>query len=166
MTAQSPEHFTCAHPALELGDWALHGLIRGEPAGENHGWGTGERVARFTPRHAPYRTSSNWKGYHEHYHLQEDGRLALLTITYDEDRSTLRVDEVLGGDFDAVLKSAFFGPRLYVPFRGGVLVSDRTAWKHERYEGRSPREKKLYPGCHPDFPDAAKLSHEVFPGDR
>jgi hypothetical protein len=107
--------------------------------------------------------TANRKGYLETYVTRKNGSLLLECIKYDDDGSTERIDEAVQGDFYLVLKSDFRGPRLYVPFREGMIVLSREAWKHERYTGPSPVESEIQPGCHPDFPRRAKLWYELFP---
>lgn len=160
MTAQQSEHFTTEYTALNLGEWHVFGIIRGEPTKENRGWGEGPAF-KSEPGEAPTVKTSNWKGYTCHFHLRRDGRMNLDFFEYD-DRSLLPriVDELIEGDFYLVLKSDFFGPRLYIPFRGGTIQSDRTLWLHEDYIGDSPTSTELRPGCHPDFPRKARLWHQ------
>jgi hypothetical protein len=70
--------------------------------------------------------------------LQPDGRLRLAVLEYMLSPSEWQkqevgwqkqeVDELLGGDFWAVLKPGFFGRRTYVPFRHGVVAEDHDQW--------------------------------------
>lgn len=159
MTAQSPEQLKNKHPDFEMGDWRVYSIIRGTPTLENHGWGDRDEQGRLVPvyRADPGDPStqytSNWKGYTRVLRLGPDGRLTLLRFKYDDPKLKPRVvNEVLEGDFYIVLKTEFFGPRLYVPFRDGVLVMDRDAWLHEREAENSPLMAGICPGCHPDFP--------------
>ena len=75
-------------------------------------------------------------------------------------RPTRIVNEALEGNFYVVLKALFNGPRLYVPFRNGVLVLDRSAWLHEAYTGPSPVSTELRPGCDPSYPENPRLWYE------
>lgn len=142
MTAQAPERFDSQHgdfvqqpPANHAftirgvpGTWYLHGVIRGVPAIDNHGWGTG-KAYKADPGKPRAFDSANWKGYAELFQLTAAGRLVLLGFKYDyEPERQHLVNETLEGDFFMVLKQSFFAPRLYVPFRDAVLVTDRAAW--------------------------------------
>jgi hypothetical protein len=165
MTAQTSEILESDHPSFRLGEWRVYGVIRGEPSRENHGWGTGKPY-QAEAGHPSATNTANWKGYTEVFRLAREGRLVLLRFDYDEPSTPTRiVNETLVGDFYLVLKSNFEGPRLYVRFQGGVLA-DRGTWKHEQYTGASPIATELRAGCHPSFPRAAPLWHEIeFPPD-
>ena len=164
MTSQSSETLENEHPDFRPGVWELFAVIRGEPTKDNHGWGDRAadgslvRVSRADPGNAEAESSSNWKGYAEAYRLGRDGRLTLLRFDYDAPSRPPRiVNETLEGDFYVVLKALFNGPRLYVPFRNGVLVLDRGHWLHEAYTGPSPVSTELRAGCDPSYPENPKL---------
>jgi hypothetical protein len=162
MTSQTSEDLRIDHPDFDPGDWALFGIIRGEPAKENYGWGSREDVYQADPGQPPTTMTANWKGYTEEWRITEEGRLVLVAFDYD-DRAWKRreVNETITGDFYLVLKSDFEGPRIYVPFRDGVIVLDRARWLHEAYYGASPVDTELRPGCHPDFPKTARLWYQL-----
>jgi hypothetical protein len=167
LTAQSSEILENEHSDFRPGAWRLFAVIRGAPTKDNHGWGDRApdgslaRVYRADPGEAESVSSANWKGYTEAYRLGRDGRLTLLRFDYDESsRPTRIVNETLEGDFFVVLKALFNGPRLYVPFREGVLVLDRSAWLHEAYTGPSPVSTELRPGCDPSYPENPRLWYE------
>jgi len=163
VTTQSSERLESEYPFLDLGVWRVFGVIRGEPCRENHGWGEQGPAYHATPGEARWVTTANWKGYTEIWRLTCDGRLELVAFEYDDPARSERhrdVNETLEGDFYLVLKSVFQGPRLYLPFRNGVLVVDRRTWKHEAYFDNSPVAMELRSGVHPDFPDAARLWYE------
>ena len=163
MTAQASESLVCDYPFLDFGEWRLFGVIRGEPSEANHGWGDRVAVYRAEPGPAETMTTANWKGYTERWQLTRDGHLVLLGFEYDDDEREEQVRDVgeqIEGQFYLVLKSEFEGPRLYVAFRDGVLVADRSAWKHEEYVGNSPIATELRSGGHPDFPRRAKLWYQ------
>lgn len=164
MTTQVSEDFRSEYPFLDFGVWRVFGVIRGEPSEENYGWGDRERpVYAAVPGPAETMTTGNWKGFVERWLLSEAGRLILVGFEYDdfEREDRIRdVHETLEGDFYLVLKSEFEGPRLYIPFRDGVLVTDRARWKHEDYVGPSPIAAELRAGPHPQFPRPARLWYE------
>jgi len=110
-------------------------------------------------------STANRKGFTEFWYLTQAGPLVLHRFDYDVPGIPSReVNETLTGDFYIVLKSAPMGPRLYVPFREGFIVLDRSAWLHEAYTGLGEKELRL--GCSPEFPERALLSHEIdFPPD-
>jgi hypothetical protein len=69
--------------------------------------------------------------------LDPNGELQLASYQYvpAPKNPPLEVHETLTGDFWLVLKRHFFGPRVYVPFRGGRIVEDATAWVREPSTG-------------------------------
>lgn len=167
MTSQSSEKLENEHPSFDMGVWSVFATIRGEPAKENHGWGSrlpsGERMKVYAsePGEAEVVTTGNWSGFHEVYRLAADGSLTLVRFEYDaRDVPPRVVDERLTGDFYLVMKAAFEGPRLYVPFRAGLLVTERDAWLHEDYIGNSPIATELRRGVHPAFPGRPRLWYE------
>jgi hypothetical protein len=163
MTSQSSEQLTNEHPSFRLGDWAVFGLIRGEPSRENHGWGDREaRVYRAVPVEPEAMSSGNWKGYTEIYRLTADGHLVLVRFDFaDGERPPQLANEPLVGALYLVVKSTFNGPRMYIPFRDGTIVLERAEWLHEAYVGNSPVQTELRRGCHPDFPGAARLWYQL-----
>lgn len=165
MTEPKSEQLFNAHHGLHLGVWSLYGVIRGEPAPSNHGWGDHSRVYAADPGKPPWFSTANRKGFTEFWYLTQAGSLVLHRFDYDVPGIPSReVNETLTGDFYIVLKSAPMGPRLYVPFRDGFIVLDRSAWLHEAYTGLGEKELRL--GCSPEFPERALLSHEIdFPPD-
>ena len=162
MTSQSSEQLTNEHPTFRLGEWAVFGLIRGEPSRENHGWGDREaRVHQAIPVQPRAVSSANWKGYTEIFRLTRAGQLVLERFDFaDYERPPQLANETLTGDFYLVIKSTFKGPRLYIPFRDGTIVLDRAEWLHEAYVGNSPVATELRRGCHPEFPGTARLWYE------
>jgi len=163
MTTQRSEDFVNDFPRLALGEWRVFAVIRGTPAPENHGWGDREaRVYRATPKDVPPRTTANWKGYVERWHLKPDGALHLDAIVYDDEKiPPLLANERIEGDFHLVVKSEFEGPRQYIPFVASQIVLDEARWLHEQYVGPSPVKTELRAGKHPDFPRAARLWYEM-----
>ena len=162
MTTQTSEDLRIDLPGFDPGDWRLFGVIRGEPSEDNHGWGSREPLHQADPGSPETQSTANWKGYTEEWRLTDQGRLVLVAFTYDDPAWPRReVNETISGDFFLVLKSGFEGPRVYVPFRDGILVRDHADWLHEAYIGPSPIETELRPGCHPDFPRVARLWYQL-----
>lgn len=162
MTAQIPESFVNEHPSLAFGEWHVYGVIRGTPSEENGGWGDRRPVHRAVPREVPAMTTANWKGFVERWRLTREGALVLDAIVYsDSSIPPLVTNERIEGDFFLVLKSAFEGPRQYVPFSASRVVVDPSSWMHEAYVGASPSATELRRGRHPDFPRRARLWYEV-----
>lgn len=165
MTDQIPHGLTVEHPGLEIGDWRLYAVIRGDPAKENHGWGNGDNVEREIADPGKPKledaVSANWAGYMTDYRLRADGRLVLDRYRYFGERRTKEIARAVSGEFWMVLKSAFEGPRMYIPFYDGVIELNRAAWEHEECTG--PSAHKFSPGAHPQFPARALLPHEIFP---
>lgn len=165
MTAQVSEVLANEHPDFQPGEWCIYGIIRGTPTEENYGWGDPDaeghrpKVYQADPGNPPSRMSSNWKGYIEVFRLGPDGRMTLIGFHYDDPEiSPLIVNEQLEGDFYLVLKADFEGPRLYVPFRDGLLVLDRSAWLHE--DGSLTVDSEIRSGCHPDYPGMPRPRYE------
>lgn len=160
MTAPSPEQFKSDHPDVDVEWWPAVAVIRGSPTKENHGWGEGTAYSA-NPGEAPMVRTSNWKGYRECYSLSSAGVLTLDAFKYDDRNIPPRiVNERIQGDFYVVLRSRQ-GPRQYVTFQGGQLVTDRRYWLHEAYVGPSPLATELRHGPHPDYPEAAALWYEL-----
>lgn len=137
MTAQLPDHLESLHRGCDLTGLHLHGVCCGDPT-TNHGWGEPYVFAR--PPRPPAeagRCSALWRGYVASFRLYPDGRLALVRYTYpafDEDGAPdpfEALHEELTGDFWLVMKEQFHGPRTYVPFVRGRVVTDRRRWLHE-----------------------------------
>lgn len=152
MTDQISEKLEC--DVLDLGAWRLYGVIRGEPSAENHGWGDNKRVYLADPGEVDSETTctANYKGFQEHWRLSPEGRLVLVAFEYGPLTSKpriRRIGETIHGDFYLVLKSQFEGPRMYVAFRDGLLVTDRGAWKHEHYPDPQRFTAEIRPGPHP-----------------
>ena len=162
MTTQKSEVLINEYPGLALGAWFVHGVIRGEPAAENHGWGDRSQVYAADPGSPAVVTTGNWKGFTAVYRLTRAGQLVLHRFDYDDATIPSQdVDELLIGNLYVVLKSHPMGPRLYLPFRDGTVVLDPSAWLHEVYTGPSPVETELRQGCSPEFPGRSLLWHEI-----
>jgi hypothetical protein len=156
VTEQLPHTLTVDDPAIDFGTWSLYGVIRGVPTRENSGWGDGTAYAA-DPGSPPAGATCNWAGFVPAFRITRDDALVLERFEYwSPDWPDKQVNETLDGDFYLVLLARFFGPRLYVPFRGGRIVLDRAAWLHETDEGAKSEYRA---GCHPDFPAMPRWAH-------
>lgn len=142
MTAQHPDWLTIDLPGFTLGAWQVFGVVRNVLT----------RGAEWVPAYhsdpgkPPSLTSANWKGFTALYRLTREKRLLLEWFEYDHpDWSPRYVNETLEGSFFLVLVPDFFGVRLYVPFREGVLC-EPSEWRYEAKRG------EFQAGCYPEFP--------------
>ena len=132
MTAQIADRLINASPDLDLPGYQLFGIFTGEPASEH---GTIEPY-RFTSKATPDPRMCNTavaRGYISLYRLNSSGRLTLNGFAYlpHNGRAPDLVHEELTGDFWLLLRQSFFGDSIYVPFRDGILASDRSQWRHQ-----------------------------------
>ena len=82
------------------------------------------------------RVSANWKGYIRTLKLDHDGFLFLWSLgaanppDYEENEPLEQIE----GDFWLIFGESFFAPKVYVPFRHGKIVPDKSRWFQDGYE--------------------------------
>lgn len=129
MTVQAPERLLSEKPEIDFGSLSLYAIIVGDIR-KNHGWG--DPYPFDMPPVVPPGgiCSALWRGYVATFRLRPDGCIELKRYDYPNSRPRFGVDvlEVLKGDFWLIMKAEFFGPRVYVPFVAGQIVSDDKKW--------------------------------------
>ena len=136
MTNQRSDKLVNECSSVALGDLKPYAVAAGDIR-TNHGWGN--RYAFKTaasPSQNADRVTSLWRGYVSVYRLCSEGRLVLEKFEYpfEKNRKPDVVNELLEGDFFLVMKSQFRGPRTYIPFKMGVVISDKDKWVVEQIE--------------------------------
>ena len=128
VTAQSPDTLVVEHPNVALEGMSLYGVIRGDIR-VNDGWGERYPVRGEPDRFFGAKCTALWRGSVATYRLSPSGRLELVAYEYPfSDHPSTDVREHLEGDFWLVLKKHYDGPRMYVPFRDGVVGADPSLW--------------------------------------
>ncbi len=136
MTAQCPEHLQNHCEAVDFGELALYRVVTGDIE-SNHGWGTpypfrnppSEPIPSSAPSCLRFDTALH-RRYTAEYELANDGTITLVAYRYPltDGEPRVEVREHLVGDFWLVMKSWFYGERVYVPFRSGSIVTDEKCW--------------------------------------
>lgn len=115
--------------SLNIGEYRnLYGIFTGDP--HNVGSLT-SYLCKSKPNPEKLRVfTACWKGHVRTFELTPSGNLYLKVFAYptlvDVEPSIQpdNVDEKIEGDFWLQFRSDFFGNQLFVPFRGGSVVSD------------------------------------------
>ena len=133
MTNQRSDELTNECTSLALDDLRPFGVVTGDVRSKD---GRGSKYA-FKSAASPAekgRVSGLWRGYISVYRLRADGRLILERYEYpfEDNRQPDVVNELLEGDFFLVMKRRFKGPRTYIPFKSGVVVSHKDEWHAEK----------------------------------
>lgn len=83
--------------------------------------------------------SALWRGYVATYTLKKNGELFLTKLSYPElfDRANIQtreknVLEKIEGNFHLEFRENFFGKRLKIPFKNGLIVLDKSQWLYEK----------------------------------
>jgi hypothetical protein len=165
MTAQAPDALINEHPRVRLHGLHLYGVVRGDIT-TNHGWGDSYVFAtQPAPDELPVRATHLMKGYTARFRLGFDGGIVLEDYQYPSPSFRRwqhhAVGERLTGDFWLVLKPAFLGQRVYVPFRDGRIVEARTAWVIEPYQAGVMRGPRIDLDDLDAFMDAAEASERA-----
>lgn len=129
MTAQTPDRLVNARPDLDLAGYHLFGVITEDPT-SRHG-----RPYPFKSQATPdarMASTAVARGYISLFRLNSAGRLILKGFAYlpHKGRAPDMLDEELEGDFWLVFRQSFFGDSLHLSFRNGIVVSDRSQWRH------------------------------------
>lgn len=134
MTAQIPEKFTNRVPSVDFSGYELFSICVSDPADYKNYKGY-----PFKQKGDPDKCitcSSCWRGYVSVYELTSAGEIVLIKFEYPYGRTPREPDdasEVLKGDFWLQFRTEFFGDKLFVPFKNGMLVTDKNEWiKFER----------------------------------
>jgi hypothetical protein len=139
MTAQRAENLLNEHPRLRLDGLKLYAIIRGDPR-DNYGWG--EKFEFPVPPSPPANRavcSAWWRGYVATFRLNADGTLDHVRYEYSvsiDNWVSQEVNARLTGDFWLRMAPTFFGPKTFIPFRGGRIVEDRDEWYDEPERGK------------------------------
>jgi hypothetical protein len=128
MTAQAPEKLTNDYPGLDFAGLKLYRVITEFSSSERRGKPYPFRHRAKEPSGTV--STAMWRGHIACYRLTAEGRLQLEGFEYPprDDVAGERVSETLQGEFWLVLGDSFFGSRTYVPFRNGIVVTDRAQW--------------------------------------
>ena len=134
MTTQSPEKLINDCPDIDFGQLKLYGIVTGDVV-DPYQNGKYPLENPPDPPGDQKTFSALWRGYIAHYRLDHDGRLTLESYTYPNSHSLGRknrtvVNERLLGDFWLVMRRAFKSPSTYVPFRDGLIITDRSQWRN------------------------------------
>jgi hypothetical protein len=154
MTAQRSAVLINQHPDFDLGAWRVFFLVRGQISAQAY---QPERVTfAADPVDATPRSTANRRGYRCVFRLEASGALFLQSYRYDRPRGSKLTrqrtfHEPIEGDFFMVTRPFFFGPSVFVPFRGGQLVIDRDDWWHEHGEAPTSWSPEIRGGCAADF---------------
>jgi hypothetical protein len=129
MTAQTPDRLVNAHADLDLAGYHLFGVVIEDPT-SRHG-----KPYPFKSKATPdarMASTAIARGYISLFRLNAAGRLTLKGFAYltQKGRAPDMLDEELEGDFWLVFRQTFFGDSVYLPFRNGIVVSDRSQWRH------------------------------------
>lgn len=130
MTAQAPDRLESKYEHIDFGELALYAIVQGDVS-LNHGWGV-----RFTFEAKPIFpedcgiSSGLWHGYISEFSIDRNGRLTLDSFLFPTAPGKPRqlVGEKVEGDFWLVMKSDFFGDRVYIPFKDGGVIADESKW--------------------------------------
>jgi Bacterial RNA polymerase, alpha chain C terminal domain len=147
VSAQVPDVLINEHPRLRLDGLKLYAVIRGD-IHLNYGWGDRyEFLHQPDPSLTTGRATNLIRGYVAKFRLEPDGGLVLEEYQFPSGSfrpwGRQPVAERLTGDFWIVLKPAFFGQRVYVPFCDGRIVEERGAWVIEPYDAPRMRESRI-----------------------
>lgn len=77
------------------------------------------------------RCTSLWRGFIATLHLYRNGSLELVRFEFPYSSAKPKpqfVNERFTGDFSVLFRPFFSGPNTIVPFRSGVILSDRSEW--------------------------------------
>jgi hypothetical protein len=148
MTAQKADVLINEHASFDVGAWFVFGIFRGDPSSSLTLW---THVGLPDPIDATRTSTTNHKGFVRVYRLTSSGRLVLERYKYDRERKSdlprqRTFYHEIRGEFYFDLRPVFFGPTVFVPFREGVVVVDRSRWWH-----RPQRSPIAHPGCVDDF---------------
>ncbi len=132
MTAQLADRLINTCPDLDLPGYQLFGVFTGTPNSEHEKLKPYRFEAKATPDPRIVSTAVG-RGYISLYRLNSSGRLTLNGFAYlpHKGRAPDLVHEELIGDFWMLFRVSFFGDGVFVPFRNGVLVKDRSQWRHQ-----------------------------------
>ncbi|KQZ45198.1 hypothetical protein [Duganella sp. Root1480D1] len=132
MTAQVADRLINACLELDLPGYQLFGVFTGVPNSEHEKLGPYCFKAKATPDPRIVSTAVA-RGYVSLYRLNSSGRLTLNGFAYlpHKGRAPDLVHEEVIGDFWLLFRMSFFGEGVFVPFRNGVLVKDRSQWRHQ-----------------------------------
>ena len=126
MTAQRCEELICKYEQIHLEGLHLYAVVTGSPSFGN------QQIYQFStiPRATTLKCSALWRGYVGHYLLDESGHFYLKGFEYPFGKHDLcdLANEKILGDFYLVFAENFYGDRIYVPFRDGVIISDESHW--------------------------------------
>ncbi|MDN3523083.1 hypothetical protein [Halomonas ramblicola] len=128
MTAQIPEKLINNKGGVEFGAYKLFSIFIGEPSGYKN-----RKAYPFKQKGKPQERAfctACWRGYVSVYELKASGELYLVKFEYPfSSRKPDAANEVLEGDFWIELRAEFFGDTMFVPFRNGKIVNDRSKWR-------------------------------------
>ncbi len=132
MTAQVADRLINACPELDLPGYQLFGVFTGAPNSKHEKIEPYRFESKATPDPRIVSTAVA-RGYISLYRLNSAGRLMLNGFAYlpHKGRAPDLVHEELIGDFWLLFRLSFFGEGVFVPFRNGVIVSDRSQWQHQ-----------------------------------
>lgn len=136
MTAQTPDRLVNAHPDVDLTGYQLFGVVTEDPTSQHRQPYPFKSKATPDARMA---STAVARGYISLFRLNSTGRLSLKGFAYlpHKGRAPDMLDEELEGDFWLVFRQTFFGDSVYLPFRNGIVVSDRSQWSHVPSPGNS-----------------------------
>ena len=145
----------------------MYGVITGVITGDinaNYGWGN-----RYPFKTQPLIPDDNkvcsalWRGYIAEFTLTPEGPLTLDAYYFPFRTTKPRqlVNERLSGDFWLLMKSAFAGNRVYVPFRTGIIVINENNWA---IEGNDSLESLKHPEPERFEPKNIPIEEPVFIG--
>lgn len=135
MTVQISEEFECKDSNVDFESLRLYAIVTGD-IHWNGGWGE-EYPFKQPPFPADDRTTNSacWRGYIARFRLHGSGELEFVCYrTFSESKGIQWrfVGEILTGDFYLLMKPTFNALRVYVPFRNGRIVADKSEWIREQ----------------------------------
>jgi len=84
--------------------------------------------------------SACWNGYTSKYKITKSKELVLIGFQYPallpEKIEPDETYEIAAGDFWLDMRPSFFEGFIYIPFKGGKLITDKTEWVFHEREGR------------------------------
>ena len=129
MTEQRPDILENECKDIDFFELNLYGIILGDI---NVNPEQGEKYL-FQSNPSPsgkFGASDLWRGYISKYRFTFEGQLILVgyLYPYEKNRKPDEVYEVLKDDFWLVMKKIFFSKPVYIPFKDGKIIKDKTKW--------------------------------------